>query len=549
MTLSDEAIARRIGTGANYEAVRGKMHRLRRLTVGDITALEERDGGRGATSIEAELSKLYREESDLYDVIVTDIEAGRENDLVWCVRNMAHTVSMTHPALTIENLPNDHAAVNQEYFKAIAKRTGARLQVRRSVLDYLIGGLGAVYCGQDGDNQILEGCDILDVTWDLLASTFDQITWASRKVRWPMWRWLKFFEGDKKALATLKQQAARAEGNEDLPITVECYHDVTGIEDGNEAYFLSVGDSPGPENILHRGKNLYGEYSAGTRRTVVPIIFLHSLEFPSVKIPMSMVEFMLASQIGVWEADDELRTHIKVAGAYREAEAGTYTPESIDEWKNGERGAVLIRNPGKPPMTPGPGLPLDQNLYKFRQDKKQHLVTQSGVNPYQSGAAQNVDFASETQAIQAQSGLVAGAIGKDTAEFWQKVGARILANGKDFDENAYTFTMMEGDKPYRMTFDSSDPIGDYLAPDADIVVSEDQVMFQSSDERLKRALADVEFASKMANLFPGLPAWAAEQYLRARKVKDIAKLLTPAAPMPTAPGIDPAAAAMASTAA
>lgn len=542
MTLSDEAIVRRIGTGENYEAVRNKIHRLRRLTVGDITALDEGQGGRGPTSIEEQLSKLYREESELYDVLVCDIQAGRENDLLWCVRNMALTVSMTHPAINFENLPNDMAAVQTEYFKTIAKRTQTRLQIRRATLDYLIGGLGAVYYGMDGDKHVIEWCDILDVTWDLTATTFDQVTWVSRKVRQPLWKWKKFFNGDSKATNLLNQQAA--EGNEDTPITVSCYHDITGDEEGNEAYFLAVGDCPGIENMLGRDTNPYGEYSAGTRRTAVPIVFMHALEFPSCKIPMSMVESMLSSQVGVWESDDELRTHIKVAGAYREAEAGTYTPESLEDWKNGERGAVLIRNPGKPPMTPGPGLPLDQNLYKYRQDKKQQLMTQSGVNPYQSGASQDVDYAAETNAIQAQAGLVSGAIGKDAAEFWQTGSGRVLANGKDFDESEYSFSMMEGDKQYILRFDSQNPIGEFLYPDADGVVSEDSILFQSMSEKLKLAIADVDFATKMAGQFPGLLGWAAEQYLRARKVKDITRLLAPPQAMQ-----DPAAAAMASTAA
>lgn len=521
----DLQIARRVSSQAKFKDLRRKIHRLRRLVAGDITALN--DGGHGQQS---EMDELYRGDSqEFYDVLVTDVEAGRRNKLLQAIRTLIFQVSMVYPDVEFSDLDDDMSAVNSLYFKGVAQRCGLRDQMRMALADYAIGGFGCLYCGVRDGRPVVDWVDALDVTWDLTAPTFNQIKWGSRTIRLPLYQWMEMFPRAK----PLQELTKGHDVDDDMPVSVQCYHDVTGEESGSEAYFMSNGDAEVSEDdLLWRGENLYRDHSAGYAQACVPLVFMHYLHLPSVKAPLSVAEMMLPAMIITWEADSYIRDSMVVGKPAREIEEGSYEEDSFEAWKS-DPNAILVRRNGKAPMAVVGGTEVNQSTMAVLQTADQELTAQSGVSGYTLGTpVKGIQYASEVNAIQGSAGLVAGVVAKDSAECWQRVVKRSLANGLHDDQD-FSMRYTSGNQQIELMFDAQDPVKNYLRPDADVIVAEDTLVYKPRDQRSAAAAADVQLASSVAQAFPQFLHHSLETYLRARGVKNVSEWLQ-SAPADTA---------------
>ena len=538
MKLSDAQIAARVSTGVYFSEWRRKIHRLRRLTAGDITALEE--WGTRTSSREENMSTLANgaRATDLYDILVMDVQEGRSNDLLNAVRTLMLQVSLQFPDVEFEDLDSDLAAVNSAYIKDRAKRCALRKHRRLALSDYLIGGLGCTFTGFRDGMPFTEFVDALDFVWDLTAQTFEDMRWASRTVRRPLGEWLD--DLDSKAGAKLLKILGRDRKDslhEDEPIAIACYYDVIG-EEGNEAKFVLSGeDMVSEDDLIERVANPSGEYTSGARKVVVPFNVTTYLSMPSVRNPIGAVEQMLPAQIAVWKADRIIQDSIDLGTPAREMEEGAYTPESLEAWKE-DPTTILVRNKGSQPMIQSEPQDVPPRTLEYRNMNESAIVKQSGANPYASGTpVKGTQYAAEVNAIQGSAGLVAGAIAKDEAAAWVVDVQRLLAVGKDYDDEALLVRLRDGDDVLEIQFDQSNPIREYLRPDAQIVVAEDGLMYKPREQKMAAAAADVQMGMSLAQLFPNFVKKAAEDYLRASGKRNIGEYLE--APAPVMPMGDP----------
>lgn len=533
MKLSDAQIAARVSTGVYFSEWRRKIHRLRRLTAGDISALDE--WGSRSTSREENMATLANgaRSSDLYDILVMDVEEGRSNDLLNAVRTLMLQVSLQFPDVEFEDLDSDLAAVNSAYIKDRAKRCALRKHRRLSLADYLISGLGCTFTGLRDGLPFTEFVDALDFVWDLTAQTFDDMRWASRTVRRPLGEWLDDLDAKagSKMLKALGRERKKSL-HEDEPIAVACYYDVIG-EKGNEAKFVMTGeDKVTEEDLIERVANPYADYTSGQRQVIVPFNVTTYLSMPSVRNPIGAVEQMLPAQIAVWKTDRLIQDSLDLGTSAREMEEGAYTPESLEAWKE-DPTTILVRYQGKQPMIQSPPQDVPPETMAYRNMNESAIVKQSGANPYASGApVKGTRYAAEVNAIQGSAGLVAGAIAKDEAAAWVVDVQRMLAVGKDYDDEPLLVRLRDGDEVLEIQFDQSNPIRDYLRPDAQIVVAEDGLMYKPRDQKMAMAAADVEMGMSLAALFPNFVKKAAEDYLRAAGKRNIGEYLEAPAPMP-----------------
>jgi hypothetical protein len=535
MKLTDAQIATRVASVTVFDGWRRKVHRLRRLTAGDITAL---DVGVGSSAHETEMSELARggvSANELYDILVTEIEEGRSNKLLQTVRTLIFQTSLVFPDIELEDVDSQIAAVNSLYIKNRARRCNMQKHRRLALTDYLITGVGATFCGFRDDYPFIEFADILDVCWDLTAPTLQEARWASRIVRRPLGEWLDDMTAKQSAklLKAVGVDRADAKGD-DTPISVALYYDIHG-EDGTEAWFYTAdnGSDADEDTLVHRGTNPYASYCGGVRQTALPIRFQTHLAMPSVRNPIGAVEQMLPAQIAIWTADRLIRDSMSVGAPAREMEEGAYTPESLDAWKE-DQTSILIRKKGSNPMVQSSPLDVPPRAMEYRAMNESDLVAQGGANPYASGApVKGVKYASEVNAIQGNAGLVAAAVGKDESLAWADNVAMLLAIGKDYDQAPITLRLRDGDDILTLEFDESDPIADYLRPDAEITVREDSLIFKSREERMAQAAADVQLAMGLAQMYPGFLEKSVEDYLRASGKKNIGDYL--AKPEPVMP--------------
>lgn len=549
MKLTDAHIANRVSTSPNFMDLRRKMHRMRRLVAGDISALDDD----GSTQSEDKMSGTYKPDAgDLYDILNRDFDEGRANVLLQSVRTLHLQVSLTHPDIEFEDLDTDMAGIHSLWFKSRMAPCVPQVKVKRCTANYLIDALGVAFCGMRSGSPVIDHVDPMDMTWDLTAETFDELNWAARQIRLPLWQWQEKFKNNEKL-----NELAIGNDNLDMPVTMIVYHDRTGLDTGNEAYFLSQGlnGTVSEDDLIERTKNLYSEYVGGVERTCVPYVFMNYMELPSVKVPISPVEMMLSAQIAMWAADRNIRDTIDMGAGMREYEEGAYDADELTRWMDGDRASLLKRKKTAVGMNQIEPMEVAQTVLAYRQQQEQNIIAQSGVDPYLSGnKVDNIEFAAQVNAIKGSAGLVAGSVAKDVSVFWQKIVKRTICNGHKFDEEPITLLMRDGADMLEYVFNKDNPIRDYLKPGSDIVISEDTLTFKPRDQKAQEALLDVQLGQALAPLgYTNFLPKALENYLRAKGEKNPGEWLEmqapPMDPMMGGPAMDPAGDAQASTAA
>lgn len=517
-------VENRINTQRYYRQMRVKAFKLRAVTAGDISVLD------GEKSIEAnsdnEFSEVYRSQVDEQDycreILVTSIEEGRSNKLLEVTRGLALKVSMRFPDIEFEDLQPDMAALHSMYMKEIARMCDMSTHVRKATVSYIINGLGVVYCGVKGEIPFAEYVDILDLTWDLQAKDYESISWVSCKRRMSIEKWREMFPKSK----VLAEYDDGEDG--DVPVTVECYHDVDGVE----AYYLCRGDAVSEDDLIAIRPNQYKRWSGGQLKTCVPYVFMHGLEIPNVKLPLSFVELMLPHQIALWQCERLLRDNIETGKPVREVEVGSYTEESWESFKSG-RGTILERNPGKSPMTVTGMERLPEGLQEYMGSESQYLTAMGGLSPYQSATTvENTKFAAEVNAIQSAAGLIENSIVKDVGIFWAEITRRIIAIGSMFHDTEITLRLPVQGGLLPVTFDESDPIKEYLQPDIDPIISEEGVLYKTGQQKLSEWMALLPVAQAAAPMFPSMFTKLIEEILRAKGIKNIQEWLAPAEQRP-----------------
>lgn len=505
-----------------------KVHRLRRLTAGDPDALVE------SGSQQDPANDKRRETMSRYgNILVTEFEEGRSNRLLQTVRTLAKQVAHRFPEIEFEDLEAEEAAVNTEYLKRILAPhpigCGAVQQFERALLDYMTGGMGFIWSGLRKGRPILRAVDTLDMAWDLAAPTIAESRWMSCTVPGALGAWIEQFGADPFA----KYISGNKDSAVDTPVDLEFYYSVEG-DGGMFRVLFKTGDEDVDKDAVWTGKNPGFFEDQGERTPFLPFDTMFFMELPSVGQPVGIVEQMLPSEVALWRVEKTIRDAADLP-SWWECEDGDYDDAELARIKGAEGpGTVAVRKGGKKGLELKSGAVVMDALLAWRSYHAQELVAHGGANPYASGApVEGTDYAAEVNAIQGQSGLMAGAITKDSSGLWVRVLRKQLALGQAYDESKYT--LMINDAP--STFGPDFPIAPYLRPMSEIVITEDSTQFQPREMKIQAAIRDLDVALKSAAVAPGAPLEAFKGFLKAKGEKNIDKWLqAPAGAMPMMPG-------------
>lgn len=537
----EEAIKRRLDNQTPFDLWRRKVHGLRKTVAGDHSQF-----GRPAQRydpLDSESSTSFDDKmiwsaqpttGDLYDVLVMDYESGRGNELLVAARTLLYTVSFGQPRVTFDNLDEVSAAFHAAYLARRLRECNAHHHYQLALLDAIVGGMGWVLCNFERGVPGLRHADSIDVTWDLSPRLSQDIRWASVRVRQPLWWWINEF-GRKAVLNATGAQRMSDYSSEDALVTMEYYYSTEGGKGRHAIWPRSRGLlTPKP---IHSGENPFRYDLDGHEIPFLPLRPCTILNMPSVRFPVGLIESMLPSQIASWEAEATIREIVSRGKPWYEIAAGTMTSAERKKWSRGETGAGIdVAQLGGIRMQDGMKLP--DALITWLQINRQGHATSSGITPYSAGRiAEGIQFASEVNAIEGNSGLVAGMAARRHVEHWEQGIRALIWTGAKYD-----------DMPMRLRIDGElwalgqnpDDVSpsDLLDPHAEPTVREDDLRYTPMVEQMMRWRTVLQDVVPLASVFPNAVVEAMRRYLRAAGELDVETWLQPPPPQPAPPQME-----------
>lgn len=494
-------------------AFKNKVHKLRTIVLGDPTALFNS----GASQDQDQYDEKRAHATKWPDLLVTSVEEGRSNKLLHAVRTLGQQTAYQFPEIEAEYLEYEEANLHAEYFR---QRLGPRplgcdavVHMRRALYDYLTGGFGWVWIGMQRGKPVIRYVDTIDCKWDQSASTISEGRWWSTTMYGSLGQWAAMYGKDKFA----KYQSLK-NATDDTPVELEYYYSLEGPEGAWLVMFKTgvaeIDDSP----VFKSVNPCYWDYG-GQRVPFLPSECMFFMELPSARFPQSLAEQMLAHQIALWRVEKTIRETVDSPG-FTEYEEGSIDPKELREFQEGKTGGFLKRAKGSSPLIQNPALAIPASNLQWRQYHEQEITAMAGANPYASGApVEGTSYAAEVNAINAASGLMAGTIAKENADFWLRMLRKFLAKGAGFDE----WPLVVRHEDVTLVFDESDPVRQYLRPDTKLTIREDSMQFVDQQTKIRLAAADLDAALKVQQIFPATVKEQYENYLRARGEKNVDK--------------------------
>ena len=457
------------------------------------------------------------------DIFVKDIEEGRSNKILHSIRTLVQQTTYAFPEIECEDLEYEESNLHSEYFR---QRLGPSpigcdvvIEMRRALYDFLTGGFGWVWIGMQGGKPTVRWVDTLDCKWDQQSTTTGSGRWWSCTMYGSLEYWQSIF-GKGKFAKYLKE----ANPTPDTPIELEYYYDIEGAE-GNWLVLFKTGKDEVDHTPVFKGKNPCWWDYGGQRVPFLPAESMFFMEVPSVRLPIGLIEQMLPSQIALWRVEKGIRDIVDNPAFY-EVEKESLDAKQKQVFEDGKVGSVVEREKGSTPIQQHRAMEIPNSLLDWRNYHSDEIIGHSGINPYAAGVGQDVAFAAETQAIRAASGLMAGTISKENADFWLRMLRKYLAKGAAYDE----WPLVVRHEEVTLTFDEANPIKRFLKPDARMTIKEDTMQFMDQPTKVALAAKDLEVALKVAPMFPNAVKEAYTAYLRAREVNNIDKFTKPPDP-------------------
>lgn len=533
-TPSQTVYARLKGDEQARFQYRRKVHNLRRLVAGDLSALDGVQGSsQTAQNLDDHTSKAPGSERQrqFYKIFTRDAEVGRSNLLQQMIKTLLFQTSYQMPSIDFEGLDEEVAGFMGVYLKtrlgAAPRGCDAVHQMRMALLSYMIEGIGwAGVTFDESGAPVIRYFDTLDMSWDRGANVISDIRWLSVLDRRPCWQWELMFGG-----ASFKEF-----DDKDTLVELEFYYDVQGERGTHEVYCHSGKDADKP--ILSEANPYYYTVD-GFEQAFLPIDPIYYLQQPSVAYPTGVAEMMLPHQVAVLEGERYVRKAVRAGAPVQVMNSTGLNAQEVDRFMDGD--IDVLRANGKVPASEiihnVPGLEIPATVAGWLQSNEQKLTEAGGVNPYASGGkVDGVRFASEVQAIQNQAGLVAGTVSKDHNQHWARIIEKYLATAALYDDAKLTL-LYDG---LRIPFGADNPVRDFIIPDANIVIREDTMQYRSREQAIQESVAKLEVAIKLAQMFPAGVKDAYESYLRATGEQNPGKMLEapPMAPADAGAGAD-----------
>jgi len=533
--ISPERIIARIQTGRTLTPWKAKVHDLRMIVAGDFSRVDPESDPQVDP---AEDTPRKGSLTWAYDVLVRDYEEGTSNKMLQAIRTLVMQSSYRFPTVEFEGVEPIEADIMASY---IRRRLGPRPagcdvmhHMRLALLDYIIGGIGWIWCGVDDGRPRNEAQDTLDVVWDQTARLITDIQWQAVRVREPLWRWVEMY-GPKPFQSEL--QGIKPNSVEmDRVLELWFYYDVYG-ERGNHAVLRSTEDGAVGDPI-DLSDNPHSMDIDGVEQPFLPLEPMYHMLLPSVRQPVSIAEMMLPNQLATRLSEREIRHTVQRGRQFYDVEEGAYTEESLEAFRRGDIGAIVVRNKTSNPAEPRGGIEISGSLMEYWRMNDQELVAHSGANPYATGdKVTGIQFASEVNAIQSSAGLTVSTITGDHGAHYERMIMKTLANAKKFDVAPLELTYDD----LTLEFGPARPIGEYLREDAVVKISEEMLHYESRERKMQRAQGVLNNALTVAAVVgPQTVKLAYEDFLRAAGIRNVSQHLRPPDPIATGMPGDPA---------
>jgi hypothetical protein len=545
MTSKERIRARLKRALDDLELFKKKVHVLRCITLGDYSAIDYEAPSQG-DGLKRRGLKLNDEKFG--EILVLDFQEGGTNLVLQNVRTLIKQAAFRMPSIEFEDIPPESGDFNALYLK---KRLGsggngcsAQDHMTLALIDYIIGGFGWVWSCFDNDKPIVKFVDTLDVIWDTQAKLISEIKWIAVAQTETLAFWLDLFGKDARRVWDWEFQKHRADESDvwmDETKTVIYYFDLEGPE-GTYCVLredLCRGDEKDDADVLEHRANPHQSREDGYPRPYLPVIAEYFMVVPGSKWSVSLVDMMLAQQAALKRADNQVQTALDYCNPYWDVETGAYDEPELKKLESGVAGVVVQRKAGKPPAQWVPGPEIPKTTLEVREIARRELTGMGGADPYASGTTvSGTKYAVEVEAIKEAGSLMANSLALDHAVHWQKVATAFLWMGAEFDLGPLRLK-------YRgevLTFDANNPIGKYLRPDGDAVVSEDNTQFASKQTRMALAQSMLQVAIQMSAVAPSSAKVLYERYLRAAGERNIQQHFEQPPMMALPGGADPAAA-------
>lgn len=511
-----------------------KAYRLRRVVAGDQDALFNNLSNNNKAE-GARFSREFRIGSP--DILISEFKEGINNEILKSLMILVDQTCYSFPKIEIQGLNSKRQATNNHYLKDVLDSCHAVDHSKMALTDFLMGGTGDLYLPTEDGVPIVRWADSLDIKFDITARMPCDIRWKSLTVCEPIWKWFETFEKQSSALKLIYGDLT--DEGMDLPGELEFYYDVEG-SDGNYVVLAKTSDHTYHPEPIFTGKNPHFFDYRGKREPYLPFESIFYMMLPSIKFPISAAEKALPDQIGLWRGLTDIKETIDNGGAFYEVKKGTFADEEArEEWLKAKKGGIAeVEEIGNmkehPPLSPGP------TILELTTMHAQGIQTQLGANNYSLGApVQGVKYAREVNAMQAAGSLTAGAISKANASCWAKFCKKTLASGKRTDTKRNFSFWVEGTQMEFGPKAQAGPISFYLAPEAELIISEDSMRFMPQAQRVELASAMVDKALQGGQIYPNAVGLAYRKYWEACGVENVDEWMQPAPPPQAPPGMAP----------
>jgi hypothetical protein len=180
-------------------------------------------------------------------------------------------------------------------------------------------------------------------------------------------------------------------------------------------------------------------------------------------------------------------------------QAGAMDEEAVQSFLDGEVGSIIEYKPGMAPPSQMGGGDVPPTLLQRLQYHEKRMIGQVGVNPYASGSpVSGVQYATEVVAISQNASLNAQTVARAFAVFYSRVVRKFMGALSVYGD----FDLVLRINQVPVKFGPTDPLGQYIAPDAKFVVKEDSAVFVSRQDRVKEASALLQVAMQVGQMFP-----------------------------------------------
>lgn len=515
-----------------------KVYRLRRIVAGDVDALYSKsvsnNQDRGKTSA--------RQFSDTHPpILLQQFEEGRNNDLLLLIGVLVEQTCYYFPKIEVQNLTPHQQVAQSRYISDRLTACNAIHHNKIALWDHLMGGCGDIYICMENGYPVVRWADSLDIKFDQTARLVCDVRWKSHTVCHPLRVWLETFPDSAvlKKFAETNTKAGRGTWEvDDIPIDLEFYYTMDG-EKGDYMVFQKTAESDWNEDAVFADTNpnffdIYGE-----RVPFLPYESIFYTALPSVRLPIGASEKALPAQIAVWRAAKRIQTIIDNGPGFYEILKGMSAEEKKQFIEAMLTGVVEVDESSFGRINKHEPIEIRQTDVEELNRNQQALKTQLGASSYSLGQPeQGVKYAREVSAIQAEGSLTAGSISKDNSDFWGRWVPKFVRRGQLHDTKIFV-THIDG---IEYVFDKSDPVGDYLVPNATLKIAEDSMRFVPQQIKVAQAKGVLDTAVSLSNAYPGAIAPAYRMYLEANGVEGIEEWLKQPAVLPV-PGGAPMAGA------